>query len=383
MTDFAHALAADAARAKAWMFNIAAPRWIIGGFDADGFVERIALDGSAMDLPRRGIVQFRQIYAACELGRLGWDGPWAEHAEKALAVAAERLRNADGAWRFSYGAAGTPGDARIDLYTQAFALFGMANAYGMLGQPAVLKARALELVAWLRAHRPHPEAGFEETAPRSLPLKSNPHMHLFEAALAWMEADDAPEWRMLATEIAELCARRFLHPQIGALREYFDGGWAPVDGPQGRITEPGHQFEWAWLMWRWADLCGGDPAPWRARAERLVAHGETFGICATRGAPIAEVDLDGSPLETYARLWPSTERLKAAVAQSKVADGEAVQGRATASVKALFAFFETPTPGLWRDRWLDDGSFVQEGAPASSFYHIVCGFSELIRRVGA
>jgi mannose-6-phosphate isomerase len=94
------------------------------------------------------------------------------------------------------------------------------------------------------------------------------------------------------------------------------------------------------------------------------------------------VDLDGAPIETYARLWPSTERLKASVAQSKVADSKAVQRRAAASVTALFAFFDTPTPGLWRDRWLSDGSFVQEGAPASSFYHIVCGYSELIRRVG-
>lgn len=382
MTDFAAALAADAARAKGWMFDIAAPRWITNGFDADGFVERIALDGSAMDLPRRGIVQFRQIYAACELGRLGWQGPWRERTEEALAIAAARLRDADGVYRFSYGASGAPGDARIDLYTQAFALFGMANAYAMLGRPPALKAQALDLLSWLRANRAHPDAGFEETSPRSLPLKSNPHMHLFEAALAWMEADDAPAWRELASEIAELCAKRFLHPEIGALREYFEGDWAPVNGQQGRITEPGHQFEWAWLMWRWADLCGGDPAPWRTRAERLVAHGETFGICPARGAPLAEVDLDGAPIETYARLWPSTERLKASVAQSKVADSTAVQGRAAASVTALFAFFETPTPGLWRDRWLSDGSFVQEGAPASSFYHIVCGFSELIRRVG-
>jgi mannose-6-phosphate isomerase len=335
-----------------------------------------------LDLPRRGIVQFRQIYAACELGRLGWDGPWAERTEEALALADARLRTADGPYLFSTRADGAPADARIDLYTQAFALFGMANAYGMLGRPPALKAQALDLLSWLRANRAHPDAGFEETSPRSLPLKSNPHMHLFEAALAWVEVDDAPEWRALANEIAELCARRFLHPDIGALREYFDGEWAPVAGQQGRITEPGHQFEWAWLMWRWADLCGGDPAPWRARAERLVAHGETYGICPMRGAPIAEADIEGAPIETYARLWPSTERLKAAVAQSRVADGPQVQARAEASVTALFAFFETPTPGLWRDRWLADGSFVQEGAPASSFYHIVCGFSELIRRVG-
>jgi len=36
-----------------------------------------------------------------------------------------------------------------------------------------------------------------------------------------------------------------------------------------------------------------------------------------------------------------------------------------------------PTPGLWRDRYLADGSFVDEPVPATSFYHIVCAITEL------
>jgi mannose/cellobiose epimerase-like protein (N-acyl-D-glucosamine 2-epimerase family) len=34
-------------------------------------------------------------------------------------------------------------------------------------------------------------------------------------------------------------------------------------------------------------------------------------------------------------------------------------------------YFETPVHGLWRDRLSVDDCFVEEPAPASSFYHIV------------
>jgi mannose-6-phosphate isomerase len=33
--------------------------------------------------------------------------------------------------------------------------------------------------------------------------------------------------------------------------------------------------------------------------------------------------------------------------------------------------------GLWRDKQKADGSFVDEPAPASSFYHILCAIYEL------
>tara|TARA_Y100000114_G_C11490572_1_gene199658 strand:- start:266 stop:415 length:150 start_codon:yes stop_codon:yes gene_type:complete len=32
---------------------------------------------------------------------------------------------------------------------------------------------------------------------------------------------------------------------------------------------------------------------------------------------------------------------------------------------------------MWRDKILEDGSFIDEPAPASSFYHIMAAYSEL------
>ena len=50
-----------------------------------------------------------------------------------------------------------------------------------------------------------------------------------------------------------------------------------------------------------------------------------------------------------------------------------------AAYDGLWRYFEGLRPGLWRDRMREDGGFVEEPAPASSLYHIVVAFTELMR----
>jgi len=159
--------------------------------------------------------------------------------------------------------------------------------------------------------------GFEESDPPSLPLKSNPHMHLLEAALAWIDATNgaaqAP-WIELAREIVGLCLTRFMDASTGAIREYFDYQWNAAAGDDGRIVEPGHQFEWAWLLMQWASSTHASPSERRAcleAADRLVELGERWGVDAVRGVAINELWDDMTVKESAAKLWPQTERLKA------------------------------------------------------------------------
>ena len=80
--------------------------------------------------------------------------------------------------------------------------------------------------------------------------------------------------------------------------------------------------------------------------------------------------------DRVARLWPQTEWLKAALVQyqrtGNAADVEAAYA-------ALRAYLDKPAEGLWRDRMLEDGSLIDEPAPASSLYHIALALAELIR----
>lgn len=206
---------------KAWALDHAFPLWWQVGADKinGGFFEKIALDGAPVEAPRRARVQPRQIYSYAVAGLLGWGGPWKQALEHGLDFYLGKYRRPDGFMRTLVASDGAPLDDKVDLYDQAFGLFGLAMASSVLPERADLPALAIELRSALYATLKHPVAGFEETHPRTLPLLSNPHMHLFEASLAWIEAGgDAKgdgSWRAMADEIAELALARFIDPKSG------------------------------------------------------------------------------------------------------------------------------------------------------------------------
>ena len=137
-------------------------------------------------------------------------------------------------------------------YDQAFVLLAAAELHRYDGAGA-WDAKASVLLGRIQALRRDAAGGFSEEDGRFL---SNPHMHLFEACLGWMEADGGGLWSGLADEIAGLPLDQFFDAGKGVLREVFDARWSPVAGEAGDSVEPGHQFEWAWLLERWSRLAG-------------------------------------------------------------------------------------------------------------------------------
>jgi mannose-6-phosphate isomerase len=368
---------------KAWALEKALPLWWTVGADHvnGGFFEKIALDGTPVEAPRRARVQPRQIYSYAAAGLLGWDGPWKQALEHGLDFYLSKYRRPDGFMRTLVASDGSPLDDKVDLYDQAFGLFGLAMASSVLPERADLPALAVSLREALRAKLKHPVAGFEESAPRTLPLLSNPHMHLFEASLAWIETGGDSGWRAMADEIAELALTKFIDPVSGGLREYYDGDWNPSPGVDGRIVEPGHQYEWAWLLLRWATLAGRDDAV--APALRMIRIGDGPGVDPARGVAIFALLDDMSVHDDVARLWAQTERIKAGALAAQVTGDQDWWATVAGGAEGLIKYLDTPVAGLWRDKMQADGSFVEEAAPASSFYHIVCAILELDRAVKA
>lgn len=366
-------IAEQHSRLCSWLCDAAYPLWSTRGVDpAGGFHERLGLDGEPLAEPRRSRVNPRQAYCFAVAPSLGWRGDSARLVKHGLDYWVARYRRPDGLYRTLVNADGSPRDDRALLYDQAFGLLAL-NVSSVGELCAHCEGQSFELLNLVNKHMKRQGAGFESGVPATLPLQSNPHMHLFEAALAGCEVcSENSLWKPLADELAELALDKFIDSQSGALREFFDNEWNPAPGIEGRIVEPGHQFEWAWLLLRWG---GVRHARAKAAALRLIEVGEQHGV--VNGLAVNSLLDDFSPHDAGARLWPQTERLKAAAIAARLTGEARYYGMTVAAADALMRYLDCPLPGLWRDRIDAQGNVVEEPAPASSFYHLVAAIGEI------
>lgn len=370
-----------AVHARDWLFEAAAHLWRaeLRG-ETPLFPERLSIDGEKEACPHRLFVQARHVFSYCEFGRLGWSGPWREMVHANIDFLLERGRRADGFYvhRFDHG--GEVFDSRADLYDQAFMLLAFAHAARALGRPELFAA-AEELGDALHERWRLPHGGyFEGEIAVCPPYRQNPHMHLLESFIALYNSSGAPRWRRDAKHIAGLCARSFLHSESGALLEYFDVELSPIEGEDGRIVEPGHCFEWAWLFETLAQWMTPDAT---RISDGMTRFARRHGLDHRRGVAINEVRIDGSIRDPAARLWPQTERLKAALARYRRTGEDLERAEAAAAYAGLVKYFETPARGAWRDKLKVDGSWIKEPAPGSSLYHITSALTQLIETAEA
>lgn len=351
-------------RVSTWLFDHALPLWAARGVDADGrFFELLDFEGRPVaGARRRTRVQARQIYVFCEAADLGWDAGRAI-ARAGLDGMIATCRREDGLWVAATDDAGGVLDETPDLYDLAFVMFSLAAAHRVLGDDRA-RPLALETLAQINARMTAPHGGWHEALPPRLPRRQNPHMHLLEAMLAWQATAPDPAFEAAARVSLDLCRTRFLID--GAIREYFTEDWAP-DPQTGHIVEPGHLEEWSWLL-RQAKAAGLDAAE---AAEALHRRGAAEGL--KGGFMIREVDAQGAPIDAGRRLWCQTEAIRSALV---FGDAQAVD-----LIAATFdTHLATAVPGLWVDSYDADGVSPDKAVPASSLYHLMTAFTELLRR---
>lgn len=354
-------------RLKAWLFEDALPLWWNIGTDhaRGGFFEKLTLDARPVALPRRTRVVARQTYVFAQAGRMGWDGPWREAVAHGLAGLTGPLMRPDGLFRFSIDEAGVPVDDSAQPYEQAFGLLALSAARQALGPGHGLESLAQRARAAQATMLGRPDGGVHDDATRTAPLRANPLMHLFEAALAWREAGDDGGWADLSNRIARLAREHLIQPSTTALPELFDLDWRPL--PAAEI-EPGHQFEWGFLLLRHAALADNEAS--RQAARRLIVRAEAAGVDHGRGVAIMALDQGLSRLDESARLWPQTERTRAGALLAGI-DPEPGWFIAWSGARSLLRYLDTPRTGLWFENMEADGTFRDEPSPASSLYHIV------------
>jgi len=385
---------------RPWLLDTVLPFWADVGVDrrCGGFVERLTPDGRpAPDDYKRVLVQARQIYVFSHAHLLGAPGWALDAARHGVAFLTRHYWDGNG-WCHKVTRAGAVLDRRKDAYDHAFVLFAMAWYHRAGGDPAALAVarRTLEVFDGPLAEPEH--GGFREhVAPGApagdipLPRRQNPHMHLLEALLALYEATGDPAWRARAERVLALFRDRFFDAATGTLAEYFERDWRPASAPDGPVREPGHHFEWVWLLLQYRRLTGDDSV--LAPAERLyrfaMAHGFDRAPVAATGiatappaAVLDRVDQAGAVLADTKRLWPQTEAVKAWAARHELLGDPDAPAHAAGHLALLFRHYLDAGGGIWRE-WLSrDGQTISQYVPTTSLYHVVLCMAEAMRALG-
>ena len=332
---------------------------------------------------KRLVSQARQVYAfshAALLGAPAWARATAEHG---LEFISDRFWDARyGGYFLTTDLGGEPLDRRKDSYAHAFVLFALAYYYQATRDAEALRiaARTLDLLEEHLADPAH--GGFRESAserwePLSAVRRQNPHMHLLEAFLALYAVTDERRYLEHAHALVRLLEERFLDAEQGCLGEYFTDDWKPYPGAQGQVLEPGHHFEWVWLLHQYAATSGRESL--LGAADRIFRLGFELGIDPDDGGVFDEINRRREIVRDTKRLWPQTELIKALVARyEKQADPEVLE-RVQQALKYCFSHYVDPRHRGWNDHLTREGGVFSEFMPATSVYHITLALSEVIR----
>lgn len=353
-------LAAGAARLGDWLRLRALPLWAtIGQLDNGAFVELLSLEGRRVPATRCARVQALQICAFAQAGLLGWQGPWRVSVERGLDHFATHFMRADAAWGVSSTAVGEGDDGASLMDDQALLLLTWATAAKVGVRSAALQADAARLRDQMLALSAFGDEG--SSRPNIGPA-------LLSAAVAWAEQADDPVWLEMARALAKTSLRWLLVPENSQPQVR---GASQVDDP----FEPGRQFAWASILARYSNVAGDAGALPAARD--CYARGRR-GLD-LRGQVIVDLSNNsGGVLTERARLRPQLEWLKAALTLAEVTERNGQFGYLADAELAQRAVWLYLTPGgLWRDKRLEKGNFIDEAVPANTLHLVMDAFRQM------
>jgi mannose/cellobiose epimerase-like protein (N-acyl-D-glucosamine 2-epimerase family) len=360
-------------RLKVFVVEQALPLWATAGFDERSgcFHERLEFSGEpSRDVPRRLLVQARQIVVYSRAALINWNSRGKALALRAFGSLERRYRFPDGSpgWIFSTDSAGRPLDKTRDLYSHAFVLYMLAWLYKLSNDSSFLSLADSTLSDIDQIFSCGDGRGFLSKVPGPGNLREqNPHMHLFEALLALAEASGMERYLGRAAAVVDLFDLALADPQTGVVREIFDANWKPDRAPGENQVEPGHQMEWAWLLREWERVAGSNVGE---RVGRLVAHATTYGINRDKNLVIGIVKEGGSVVSGASRVWPQTETIRALCRED--AAGMLWPKLVSELMEGLFKHhLPSHLHGGWMDQIDQNGNPAVGFIPASTLYHVV------------
>lgn len=374
-----------------WLERDAIPFWMANGIDHQrgGVFEWLNFDGSPVTYaPRRLRVLARQIYCF-SVGKLNFQihantENILQHCLQSLKV---QSRRSDGGFVHTFNGNMAVKDSRADTYDHCFILLAMAHLWRATGWQEAQDIATETLQYMDQMLYDNSTKSYFEDSIHSVPRRANPHMHLLEALLAWYEASGDSEFLERAGDIVTLFNDVFFDEKTQTLREFFDYNWKFRSTDSDVFVEPGHHYEWSWLLMRYCGLTNDHET--RQRAHILFEFARAKGHYKQTGAARDYImpNGDDAPFSVsqkprdQSRCWPQTEALKAALIFKE--DGhQKAKDFIVACEDVLFKHYLNVdqvggVPGTWIDVIDREGAICSTAVPASTFYHLVSAGVEL------
>jgi mannose-6-phosphate isomerase len=346
--------------------DVIVPLWQGPGWNADMALPYEALDAEHQPLPPqryRAMACARQLYLFSSL--IGQVPGAQERCAKLFRSLQQHFHDAEhGGWFYSIDPHGTPLDQRKDLYTHAFILFACAHYWDKSREPLVESAlnAALEVIGQRFATG---DGLYDASLDRdwssldSGPLQ-NPLMHLAEAFLATLSVREDIAVQRALVALCTAMHKRFIDPQHSVLME------KPL-GAVDNWFEPGHQFEWYFLLESSSLLRG---SPLHASLDRAFAFTEQLGVDAQTGAAQAMLDLEGNAKDATQRIWAQAEYLRALTLRP---NAEAAVQRQLQALQQRFLH-----AGGWYECRDELGEVSRKDMPSTTPYHLATCYRGLV-----
>lgn len=359
------------------------PKWyeVFRDSGQENFHERLTRGFKPVPLGyRRLLTQCRQLAMYSHASRqkgLGFDPDLKSHFRN---LKAQFYVPASGGWRFSIDDQGQPADGTYDLYATSFVIFALTHYYRATRDEDAHHL-ALETLKFIDHYFRMPGLpGYAEALDHHLkPIpklrRQNPHMHLLEACLFASDVWSNDLFKTVADEMVGLFVAYFYDPAINALCEWFTDDLQP-DPDKGDIVEPGHYFEWVWLLKKHAAKTD-DPHIYDAICYRLLDWANTHGWDTQFGGIYDEIKTDGTVVGSTKRIWPFTEALKANALM--LMDHPAVKQARKDRIAEMVRIFRDKyieERGFWTERLNRDLSPATDYMPGTTPYHVYFGIME-------